>query len=90
MMTFPTYALMDDFHMEEGIHHISCDIPRLPLTMGSYKIGIWAGILRKPADHIPSVIPLDVQDDDFFQMGRNLSPVTTGRVVLCDYNWNVN
>lgn len=90
MMTFPTYALMDDFHMEKGVHLISCDIPRLPLTMGSYKIGIWAGILRKPADHIPSVIPLDVQDDDFFRMGRNLSPVTTGRVVLCDYKWNVN
>ena len=67
----------------------SCDIPRLPLTLGCYKIGVWAGVKRESADHIDSLIPLDVQDDDFFRKGRNVSSVTTGRVVLCDYNWNV-
>jgi len=90
MMTFPTYALMDDFHLEEGIQYISCDIPRLPLTVGSYKIGTWAGIKRESADAIDSLIPLDVQDDDFFRKGRNVSSITNGRVVLCDYCWNVN
>ena len=89
MMTFPTYALMDDFHLEQGIQYVSCDIPRLPLTLGCYKIGVWAGVKRESADHIDSLIPLDVQDDDFFRKGRNVSSVTTGRVVLCDYNWNV-
>lgn len=88
MMTLPTYALMDDFHLEKGIQFISCDIPRLPLTGGSYKIAIWAGVKNESADSIDSLIQLNVQDDDFFKKGRNISPITNGRVVLCDYNWN--
>ena len=89
MMTLPTYALMDDFRLERGIHFISCDIPRLPLTGGSYKIATWAGIKKESADSIDSLISLTVQDDDFFRKGRNISPVTNGRVVLCDYKWNI-
>ncbi len=90
MMSFPTYAITDDFLLEKGVQYINCDIPRLPLTVGSYKIGLWAGIKKIAADYVSSVIPLDVQDDDFFRMGRNLSPLTNGRVVLCDYDWNKN
>ena len=89
MMTLPTYALMDDFHLENGIQYISCEIPRLPLTGGSYKIATWAGVKKESADSIDSLIPLTVQDDDFFRRGRNISPVTNGRVVLCDYKWNI-
>lgn len=90
MMTLPTYALIDDFHLEEGIQFVSCDIPHLPLTGGCYKIGLWAGIKKETADAIDSLIPLEVQDDDFFGLGRNVSSATTGRVVLCDYKWNFN
>ena len=89
MMTLPTYAIMDDIHLERGFHFISCDIPRLPLTGGSYKIGLWAGIKKESVDAIDSLIPLTVQDDDFFKKGRNISSVTNGRIVLCDYKWNV-
>ena len=87
MMTLPTYAIMDDFHMNKGHHYICCDIPRLPLTVGSYKIALWAGVNKANADYIDSFIPLDVQDDDFFKKGRNTTPCTNGRVVLCDYEW---
>ena len=88
MMTLPTYALIDDFHLEEGVQSVSCDIPHLPLTGGLYKIALWAGIKKETADVIDSLISLEVQDDDFFGLGRNVSSVTTGRVVLCDYKWN--
>ena len=87
MMTLPTYAIMDDFYLEEGLQYVSCDIPRLPLTVGSYRIGLWTGIRKIKADQIDSLIPLDVQDNDFFRKGRNTTPGANGRVVLCDYNW---
>lgn len=87
MMTLPTYAIMDDFHLNKGIQFIYCDIPRLPLTIGNYKIGLWAGIHKIKADQIDSLIPLEVQDNDFFMKGRNTTPGANGRVVLCDYNW---
>ncbi len=90
MMSFPTYAITQDFNLKQGEQYVNCDIPRLPLTVGSYKIGLWAGIKKVAADYVASVIPLDVQDDDFFRRGRNLSPLTNGRVVLCDYDWNQN
>ena len=90
MMTLPTYAIMDDFHLNKGEHYICCDIPRLPLTIGSYKIGLWAGVHKVKADQIDSLIPLDVQDNDFFKKGRNTTPGANGRVVLCDYNWIID
>ena len=90
LMTLPTYALMDDFRMTEGIQYICCDIPKLPLTCGVYKIGLWAGIKKTKADQIDSLILLDVQDDDFFKRGRNISTGANGHVVLCDYNWIIN
>lgn len=87
MMTLPTYAIMDDFHLNKGVQFIYCDIPRLPLTVGNYKIGLWTGIHKIKADQIDSLIPLEVQDNDFFMKGRNTTPGANGRVVLCDYNW---
>lgn len=89
MMTLPTYALREDFRLEKGEQVVSCDIPRLPLTGGSYKIGLWAGIKKETADMIDSLIPLEVQDDDFFKRGRNITPGANGRVVLCEYDWNI-
>ena len=90
LMTLPTYALMEDFQMKEGRQYICCDIPRLPLTGGTYKIGLWSGINKQTADQIDSLIQLDVQDDDFFKKGRNISQGANGKVVLCDYNWLIN
>ena len=89
MMTLPTYALMEDFSLVKGVHYLYCDIPRLPLTGGCYKMGVWVGINRERADQIDSLIQLDVQDDDFFHRGRNVTPGANGRVVLCDYSWNI-
>jgi len=90
MMTMPTYAIMNDFPMRKGSHYVCCDIPRLPLTIGSYKIGMWAGVNRIQSDQIDSLIPLDVQDDDFFKKGRNTTPGLNGRIVLCDYSWVID
>ncbi len=89
MMTLPTYAIMEDFRMEKGVQYIYCDIPRLPLTMGYYKIGLWAGVHKIKADQIDSLISLEVQDGDFFKKGRNTTPGANGRVVLCDYGWKI-
>lgn len=90
MMTLPTYAIMDDFRLSGGFHYICCDIPRLPLTVGNYRLGLWAGVHKLKADQIDSLIPLDVQDNDFFKKGRNTTPGANGRVVLCDYDWKIN
>ncbi len=87
LMTLPSYAIKEDFYLNKGTQYICCDIPKLPLTGGTYKIGLWTGIHKIKADMIDSLIQLDVQDDDFYGKGRNTSPGANGRVVLCDFDW---
>lgn len=90
LMSFPTYALMDDFYLSEGIHQYYCDIEKLPLTTGTYRIALWAGVNKETADQIEPLIQLNVEDDDFFGKGRNVTRGVNGKIVLCDYNWLVN
>lgn len=78
------------FHFDKGEHFIDCDIPKLPLTGGQYKIGLWATVDGLCADHIYYTIPLNVTNDDFFGTGREISANLKGRVVLCDHFWRLN
>jgi hypothetical protein len=83
---------MNDFELSPGIHYATLNIPKLPLTGGKYRIGIWCrakNLLVKTecADYIDNIIKLDVEEDDFFTNGKRIASHLCGKVVLCDHNW---
>lgn len=89
IMNLPTKMIMDNFDMSEGIHTAYCDIERLPLTGGMYKLTLWAASNHICTDYIENTINLPVEDDDFFGKGRTVGAHLKGKVVLCDYDWKI-
>lgn len=90
IMSFPTTMVMEDFPLNEGPHIIDLIIPKLPLTAGSYRIGLWAGSENnEPADYLNNTIRMEVENDDFFGFGKELERHHWGKVVLCEHDWNI-
>jgi lipopolysaccharide transport system ATP-binding protein len=92
IMTFPSNCTMDNFPLKKGTHYINLDIPKLPLTAGTYRLGLWCtakNIYSKTncADYIDNVIKLSVEEGDFFTNGKLIAPHLAGKVVLCDHKW---
>ena len=73
-----------------GIHTACCDIERLPLTGGVYKLGLWAEDTDGCADFIDNTITMNVDDDDFFGHGKGPSKSLYGKIVLCDNSWEIH
>ena len=90
LMTFPSFIVNGDLPIKKGIYYANCDIERLPLTGGSYKLSLWAADEKGTADFIEMAVPMDVQDDDFFKTGKvQTASHMRGKVVLSDYQWNL-
>lgn len=94
VMTFPTEVTMNDFELKPGIHYATLIIPKLPLSNGNYRIGIWCkakNMFAKTdcADYIDNIIKLNVEEDDFFTNGKQIAPHLCGKVVLCDHSWTI-
>ena len=89
LMSFPTDLTIDNFNLSSGIHYAFCDIEKLPLTAGNYKIGLWANVQKECTDYINNNITFEVEDDKFFNNGKAIDPQLFGKVVLCDHNWNI-
>ena len=93
IMCFPSEIVTDEMDLSVGRHFAYLDIPKLPLTEGVYRIGVWCGI-RNPevnvfcADYLDNVLKMKVENDDFFDQGKTLAPHLRGKIVLCDYRWN--
>ncbi|MDY6380389.1 MAG: ABC transporter ATP-binding protein [Bacteroidales bacterium] len=95
VMTFPSECTMDNFALTPGIHHAVLDIPKLPLTAGNYRLGLWATahtpfVDCQCGDFIDNVIRLKVEDDTFFKNGKSVAPHLLGKVVLCDHKWEID
>jgi lipopolysaccharide transport system ATP-binding protein len=94
IMTFPSDCTVDNFPLTKGEHFVNLNIPKLPLTGGTYRMGLWCSaknLLSKTdcADYIDNVIKLQVEADDFFHNGKLIAPHLSGKVVLCDHSWTV-
>jgi lipopolysaccharide transport system ATP-binding protein len=66
---------------------INCRIPRLPLTVGQYKIGLFLerdGIVE---DWLQDYVTIDVADGNYFGNGPNVHPTWEGKTVLVDNEW---
>ena len=87
MLNFPTKLIMNNFDICKGKHYAYCDLEKLPLTGGIYKLTLWAASNHLCADHIDKVINMSVEDDDFFIKGKSIGSHLKGKIVLCNYNW---
>lgn len=89
-ISLPTYFTKDAFYLSPGEHKAVCKIKKLPLTQGTYRLSLWADIHNECADYIEGRIRLDVEDDDFFELGRTIASHLSGKVVLVDHEWQIN
>ena len=94
IMNFPSYVTMDEFELTPGIHYANLDIPKLPLTAGTYRLGLWANarnpyVKNECGDYVANVIKLEVEEDDFFTKGRKIGQHLLGKVVLCEHSWSL-
>ena len=90
IMSMPTELIISTLPLSEGSHYADCIIPKLPLTEGSYTVALSAGINNKFADFVLNAATMDVQDDDYYNVGRTVAGHMKGKIVLCDYKWDVN
>lgn len=90
MMTFPSDVSMDNFHLDPGIHIAECVIEKLPLTEGVYRLGAWISIMGECSDNFDMTTEFVVEDDLFFQSGRQIAPHIKGKVVLCEHSWSID
>lgn len=90
LMDLPSFVVNGDMMMKKGTYLVNCDINRLPLTGGNYKLSLWAANENGRADFLEMMVPMDVIDDDFFKTGRLITaPHIRGKVVLSDYRWEI-
>ncbi len=88
LMTFPTFMTAAGFSFHPGTRIVELSIPRLPLTQGSYSIGLYAAADGADSDFIVKALSFDVQGGDFFGHGAHIANSLKGHVVLCDHHWN--
>ena len=94
MMNFATHYTMNSFSLSKGEHWFNLDIPKLPLTRGTYRLGLWCATKRFDskngcADYINNIVKLNVEEDDFFSNGKRPALHLTGKIVLCDHKWEI-
>lgn len=90
LMYFPSHLVLNSLFFTQGQHHISIDIDRLPLSEGSYKLLLWADSKQQCADWIDGIIPMEVEDDDFFDKGQEVPKHLKGKIVLYDHKWIID
>ena len=90
IMSFPTNLTIESLPLSKGSHYADCIIPKLPLTEGTYYVALSAGINDVFADFVLNAAKMNVQDDDFYNVGRTIAGHLKGKIVLCDHQWNVN
>lgn len=89
MTEFPTDVTLEALDLAPGRHTLDLELEKLPLTSGTYKLFLWSDIGGVQSDNIDKVISFEVDDDDFFGMGRNVPMHQRGKVILCDHKWIV-
>ena len=90
LMNFPSFVVNGNMSVEEGERVVNCDIERLPLTGGVYKLSLWVANEKGTADYLEMAVPMEVQDDDYFKTGRMIEASHIhGKVVLSDYKWQI-
>jgi lipopolysaccharide transport system ATP-binding protein len=89
LLSFPSDVIQENFVFCKGHHVVVMRIPRLPLTQGVYNIALSAGVDGETYDWLECARQMNVEDGDFYGTGRMLGSWCQGKVVLCDYEWEI-
>ncbi len=87
ILSMPSIAIREEFLITKSKSFIDIEIPKLPLTEGSYHIGFSCTSDKEIVDFIDAVIRMDVEPGDFFGTGRVGFTTHNGRLVLSQYKW---
>lgn len=90
IMSTPTELIFNTLPLSGGSHYADCIIPKLPLTESTYTVALSAGIKGEFADFVLNAATMNVQDDDYYNVGKTVAGHMKGKIVLCDYKWEVN
>lgn len=95
IMVFPSRTTMNDFTLSPGKHLTYLEIPKLPLTEGEYRLGLWCSatnpyVNTTCADFIENVVKLKVEGDQFYPKGVIIASHLMGRIVLCEHKWIID
>jgi hypothetical protein len=80
-LTYP--GLYNPANSREAI----CQIPRLPLTQGTYRLTLFLDQNGVVSDWITNAVELYVENRDFFGLGKSVPTGWEGRTVLVDHFW---
>ncbi len=67
---------------------VVCEIPRLPLAPGIYRIGLGSRTNNSITDYIENAVEIDVKHGDFFGTGKSPKGNRNGPV-LVDHTWHL-
>ena len=89
LMNFPSYITKGYVPLKKGTYLFNCDIERLPLTGGIYKLSLWAADGEEQADYLETAICMQVMDDDYYHTGKLMNEShLRGKIVLSDFQWS--
>ena len=89
LMGYPSFITEGFMPLTKGMHLLNCDIERLPLTGGVYKLNLWIAEENTCADYLEAGARMEVADDDYFHTGRLMNEGHLhGKIVLGDYHWD--
>ncbi len=89
MMSFPSEMVMPPFHLRKEAKYMDCIIEKLPLTAGDYILTLWASSRGSLCDMVECALKFSVENNDYYSQGRNFAGHLIGKIVLCDYKWEV-
>ena len=94
LLSLQTSMTHEDFDFSSGEHHACIDIPKLPLTDGEYRLGMWCNIKNpelslRCADYVDNVIKMNVVHDSYFGRNAQVAAHLRGKIVLCEHSWDI-
>lgn len=75
------------FDVEKGEGQIICNIPRLPLPLGQYKIAVAAYDDKGDLDWVPTACIFNVESSNFFE--TSFVPPIRYSTALVDHSWQI-
>jgi lipopolysaccharide transport system ATP-binding protein len=86
VMHLDSHLVGDPLPELEANGELVCEIPRVALAPGRYRVNLWLQSLAVIQDSITDCATLDVIDGNFFGTGRHM--VDGRQVALMDYRWH--
>lgn len=89
IMSFPSEMVMAPIMLPKEAKYMDCIIEKLPLTAGNYILTLWASSYGSLCDWVIYAMQFSVENNDYYTQGRIFPSHLLGKIVLCDYRWEI-